>query len=82
MNHSEKQEVLNLRDEGKSYREIASILSVSENTIKSFFKRTKESLVCKNCNKKLSILEKRKPKIFCSDNFRIAFWRKNKQANN
>lgn len=82
MTDSEKQEILKLRNKGKSYRAIASILSVSENTIKSFFKRTKQSRTCKNCNQKLELLEKRKPKTFCSDNCRINFWRKNRKSKN
>lgn len=83
MTEPEKQRILKLRNEGRSYQEIASALLLSENTIKSFFRRTKvqnKNEMCKNCGKKLNLLEKRKPKTFCSNNCRIAFWRKNRKG--
>lgn len=61
MTDSQKQEILKLKSKGSSYRKIAALLSLLENTIKSFLRREQKqngSRVCKNCNKKLEIIPK------------------------
>ncbi len=61
LNESQKDKILKLKSSGRSYKEIASALSISESTIKSFFRRKKLKskevhTVCKNCE---TALEKR-----------------------
>ena len=61
LNEYQKDRILKLKSSGRSYREIASALSISEGTIKSFFRRQKLKskevhTVCKNCG---ATLEKR-----------------------
>ena len=81
MTEIEKNKIISLSNEGRSYTDIASALCLSESTVKSFFRRTdKQIATCKNCGKMLTILEKRKPKKFCNDNCRITFWRRNRRA--
>ena len=82
MTDAQKQEILNLKNKGSSYRKIAALLSLPENTIKSFLRREQKqngSRVCKNCNKKLELIPKHRAKIFCCDNCRITYWRKSKK---
>lgn len=83
MTDAQKQEILNLKNKGNSYRKIAVLLSLPENTVKSFLRRghkqSDKTGFCKNCNKKLEIIPKHRAKIFCCDNCRIAYWRKSKK---
>ena len=84
MNEIQKHKLIMLKKQGRSYREIASALSISEGTIKSFFRRQKLKskevyTVCKNCG---TTLEKRcGSKKFCSDLCRYKWWRKNAEGN-
>ena len=83
MTDTQKQEILNLKNKGNSYRRIAVLLSLPENTVKSFLRREHKQSdkieVCRNCNKKLEIIPKHRAKIFCCDNCRITYWRKMKK---
>ena len=85
MTNAQKQEILNLKNKGNSYRKIAVLLSLPENTVKSFlrreYKQADKSGVCKNCNKKLELIPKHRAKIFCSADCRITYWRKMKKRN-
>lgn len=84
MNEIQKHKLIRLKKQGRSYKEIASALSISESTIKSFFRRQKLKskevyTVCKNCGAEL---EKRcGSKKFCSDLCRYKWWRKNAEGN-
>ena len=83
MTEDQKHKILTLKNEGKSCRKIALLLSMSENTVKSFLRRevkqNDKTSVCRNCNTKLKIIPKHKAKIFCCDNCRITYWRKMKK---
>ncbi len=83
MTDSQKQEILKLKNQGNSCRKIAVLLSLPENTVKSFLRRGRKQSdktgFCKNCNKKLEIILKHRAKIFCCDNCRITYWRKMKK---
>ena len=86
MNEVQKQELIKLKNSGRSYKEMASTLSISEGTIKSFFRRQKikcEEIytVCKNCGVKLERSTKSNVKKFCSDVCRYRWWRKNTEDN-
>ena len=63
---------------------MASALSVSEGTVKSFFSRKKIKdeeiyVVCKNC--KIPLDKRSSNKKFCSDLCRYKWWRKNAEGN-
>lgn len=83
MTDTQKQEILSLKSKGNSYRKIAVLLSLPENTVKSFLRRehkqSDKAGVCRNCNKKLELIPKHRAKIFCCDNCRITYWRKMKK---
>ncbi|MBR2735371.1 MAG: RNA polymerase subunit sigma-70, partial [Clostridia bacterium] len=80
MNEVQKEELINLKNEGRSYKEMASALFVSEGAIKSFFRREKlktegSHAICKNCGTSLGIISGNKK--FCSDSCRYKWWRNN-----
>ena len=50
MTELEKMQAITLKGKGKGYKVIASLLSLSENTVKSFLRREyKEEKFCKKC---------------------------------
>ena len=84
MNEVQKEELINLKNEGRSYKEIASSVSVSESAVKSFFSRKKlkaEEIytVCKSCGGPLT--KRLGNKKFCSDSCRYKWWRQNTNGN-
>ncbi len=84
MNEVQKEELLNLKNEGRSYKEIASAISVSESAVKSFFSRKKLKAgeihtVCKNCG--VPLTKRLGNKKFCSDSCRYKWWHKNSKDN-
>lgn len=93
MHEEQKQAVLALRSQGESYAEIAGCLNISQNTIKSFCRRSrirpspgisinpdKESPgICKNCGAPLSQMDGRRKKLFCSDRCRCTWWNKERR---
>ena len=88
MTSEEKIKLRKMRFDGESYTKIAAVIGVSANTIKSFCRRNNLQNIesennepkntCKNCNKKLTVSEKQKPKIFCCDNCRFMWWKNNR----
>lgn len=82
----DKQQIAEMRLAGKSYQKIADELGHSKNTVKSYLKRhgiEKSTLVgnedlmyiyCLQCGAKLQQREKTKPKKFCNDACRMAWW--------
>ena len=90
MTELEKQKIIKLRTGGYGYIRIAQTLGMSENTVKSFCRRNSlcgenKSAVkikdsgcrCRQCGKKITQTAGRKPKVFCSDGCRIAYWTAN-----
>lgn len=75
-----KEEVIKLRDEGLSFREISKELEISRSTIFSIYKKAKEQQKqsCKNCGILLKQSKGHRQKVFCSDKCRKEFWRKNR----
>ena len=77
MTDKEKREIIELRNSGLGYGEIAKKLNVSRSTISTFFNRqidTKITNVCKECGKKLTNVPGKKEKVFCSDRCRYNWW--------
>ena len=85
--HKQQKESLNsLRSQGYSYSEIAQLLCISINTVKSYCRRhdlnkassalteTKEPSFCHHCGIELAQVNGRKQKRFCSDKCRMAWW--------
>lgn len=91
MTAEQKQKIQQLRQLGQSYGEIATALSISENTVKSYCRRknigirrktverkvTESNTNCKNCGKPLIQGTKGHPRKFCSEECRRAWWKEN-----
>lgn len=87
MNDRQKRKITELREEGKSYAKIASLLEISENTVKSFCKRNNlggdrtvmsplvdEKHTCLCCGTPIRQVAGRKEKRFCSSFCRNKWW--------
>ncbi|MDR1409622.1 MAG: LuxR C-terminal-related transcriptional regulator [Oscillospiraceae bacterium] len=88
MTGEQKQTILRQRAAGLAYSQIADEIGLSLNTVKSYCRRAglsesnaskdtgnKENKdQCPNCGKKLRHLNKTKPKKFCCDKCRRAWW--------
>lgn len=79
----EKEAVLTLYQQGQKYGEIAELLSLSPNTVKSICRRSGIKRIqpdgsvpgfCQNCGTPLSYASGAKHKRFCSDQCRYAWW--------
>lgn len=87
MTDIQKEKIMILRKDGYSYKKIATILGVSDNTIKSFCRRNGLTGVgrvpigiignehfCLSCGVKVEQTPGRKEKKFCSDACRMRWW--------
>ena len=81
----QKQSILTMRQQGESFAEIAKLLSLSPNTVKSICHRSgiqaaavpkPDSNACKNCGNPLLQIPGKKQKTFCSVHCRTAWWNK------
>lgn len=85
MTNEQKDKIAEMRRQGCTYANIAEKLSVSENTIKTYCRRTRltnekisETLVCKQCGHPIEVKDKHKARQFCSDKCRAAWWYANR----
>ncbi len=81
MTNAEKKQIRDCRKNGMGYKQIATLLNLSVNTIKTFCRRNnlteegmKPSTVCECCGANIQQTEKRKKKRFCSDACRMKWW--------
>ena len=81
MTNAQKELIIEMRSQGCSYSKIAQSLSIPENTIKTFFRRTQlvkdrftKTPACKHCGCSIEVKDKSKPRQFCSDKCRAAWW--------
>ena len=83
-----RQLIITLRQQGESFTEIAELLSLSSNTVKSICRRSgiqamapnkTDPDVCKNCGSPLIQTPGKKQKAFCSSACRSAWWNKNRR---
>lgn len=90
MTESEKNIITKMRESGTTYANIASHLSLSQNTIKSYCQRkgiqplpkqadSAELRFCAQCGQPLARHANRKPKRFCSDKCRSRWWNRHRQ---
>ncbi|MDR1260537.1 MAG: RNA polymerase subunit sigma-70 [Oscillospiraceae bacterium] len=87
----QKDEIPRMRREGMSYAQIASVLGLSANTVKSYCQRNDlggvaaigaGSGACAHCGKPVNQTVGRKEKRFCSDTCRMAWWREHPERLN
>ena len=81
----EKEAVLTMYRQGQKYKEIADLLLLSPNTVKSICRRSGIKPLtsgeadpgrCRNCGLPLSHTAGARQKLFCSDRCRYAWWNK------
>lgn len=74
MDLMEREKISQMRHNGFGYTKIAQALSLSVNTVKSYCKRNENTSVCLHCRKDIRIKSKVKPRKFCNDVCRYAWW--------
>ena len=80
MTDLQKEQIKTLRLQGIGYVKIGEMLGISDNTVRSFCRRNglgdaaKNTVACKHCGKLIKIIPKQKPRKFCSDACRTAWW--------
>ena len=85
MTEKQKADLIALRNTGFGYKKIAKATGLSENTVSSFCWRHNvgtnqngaalgKTAVCKNCGAVVILRSGVKPKQFCSDKCRNAWW--------
>lgn len=80
MTNSQKKQIKTMRLQGMSYSAIGKVMGLSENTVHSHCRRNglagdcTKVFQCKQCGELNRIIPKRKPKKFCSDACRMAWW--------
>lgn len=74
MTTEEKMKILQMRSKDISIREIASVLNLSVNTVKSFCSRNKSSQLCLCCGTSIIQPPRTRLKKFCSDKCRMKWW--------
>lgn len=91
MTDNQKEEIQKMRQEGKSYSQIAIIIGINKNTVKSYCRRNnlgatesnkpknekKVYTACKHCGKQLIQGTNGQPKKFCSEQCRRLWWKAN-----
>lgn len=74
-------EIIRLRRNGETLQNIATSLGVSLGSVKSFVARNEirpyTEGYCKQCGEKLTYIEHKKKKVFCSDKCRMKWWSRN-----
>ena len=88
MRIEDKKAILDLKANGTKTSEIAKLLCINENTVKTILRRSKEDKTevadnhCLCCGKELKQTEGRKHKKFCSDICRNNWWNSNRDKVN
>ena len=86
MTNQQKEQIRTMRLQGAGYIKIGKALGISDNTVRSFCRRNglgenaKNALPCKQCGKLIKIIPKQKPKKFCSDACRNAWWNEHQEC--
>ena len=88
MTREERMRVTELQKAGLGYRKIALITGINEYTVRGWVRRhpiVKEDdnpNKCKNCGKPITIIPGHRPRQFCSDDCRMAWWAVNRDKLN
>jgi endogenous inhibitor of DNA gyrase (YacG/DUF329 family) len=96
MTGKQKETIQALRVQGLSYSDIAAAVGVTKNAVKTYCwrnslpacdasedtgnKENKE--FCRHCGKRLMQTDKQKPKVFCGDKCRHAWWNAHREQMN
>ena len=76
MTNDQKQTIQTMRSQGIPISRIAADVGLSANTVKAFYRREQNKKeFCKHCRKPLEQLPGRKPKTYCNNECRYAWWK-------
>lgn len=90
MTNEQKITIKTMREKLCSYAEIAEKLRISVNSVKSYCLRNhlntevlvKNAKKCKNCGKPIVVDSRTKPRVFCSNECKVYWWKNHKSADN
>ena len=77
MTDEQKKEIDDLRQQGLGYVKIGQVMGISDNTVRSYCRRSRllsNMVLCPRCGKPVKHRPGRKPRRFCSDACRTAWW--------
>ena len=77
----DRKKIVELKEQGKSYREIATLLNIPLGSVKgicSIVKHQSPITYCKFCGKPIKLTKHKREKKFCSDNCRQKWWTSHK----
>ena len=75
MTEQQKSDLVKLRSKGYGYKKISRLLDIPENTVSAYCRRNHLYFnECKNCQKPIKKTKGTKPKKFCCDACRAAWW--------
>ena len=86
MTNQQRNQIRTMRLQGVGYVKIGKILGISDNTVRSFCRRNgldgkaKNTVACNQCGKLIKVVPKQKPKKFCSDSCRNAWWKEHPEC--
>ena len=89
MNNTQKKNIIKMRQDGMTFHEISTALSLSLNTVKSYCRRSgiypifsesntviKKNLFCKQCGQEITQKRSGRTKLFCNTACREEWWKK------
>lgn len=77
MTDEQKRKIDDLRQQGLGYMKIGQMLNISDNTVRSYCRRSRlpsNAVICPQCGRTVKRRPGRKPRKFCSDDCRTAWW--------
>lgn len=86
MTSEQKQQIQLLRAQGLSFTQIAHAAGLSRNSVKSYCQReakkqdAEPKSQCKNCNTLIAQTTKQKPRQYCNDTCRYAYWNRQRRG--
>ena len=84
MTAQERIQIVNLQKQGYGYKYISSATGIALNAVKTFCRRNPvaqeklSKLACRYCGKKLTTQSNGRPKQYCSDSCRMAWWKEHR----
>lgn len=77
MTDEQKRKIDDLRQQGLGYMKIGQVMGISDNTVRSYCRRSRlpsNVVICPQCGRPVKRRSGRKPRRFCSDSCRTAWW--------
>ena len=88
MTDIERAQVMKMQREGLGYKRIATVLNLPINSVKTFCRRNpvaqeeRTEPTCRNCGVRVEQTPHKRPKLYCSDQCRMAWWKNNRDKLN